>query len=282
MQYFPCDLLDQWADMIDMQTVGMYVFEHPKALTKLGQQAHKRYKQYLKLWTDFRQFQVDLEQDATDTGVQWSQDVPPPASPGNFACHLCTATFRDYKSLCAHVFKQHGLANVAHRYATGNHCRACLKVYHDRERLVHHLKYYRTGCLLKLSVSVLPLTDEELEEIATEVQVTTRTAKRRQRASGHVWPVTQAAGPLRPWPWQLQLSRLRPDRRYFDPDVLLEHPTWVSDVLTALPTEDSETILSILDRVPYHGTLESQVLQAFTHFADLFDSHETVEQHLAP
>eukprot|EP00438_Fugacium_kawagutii_P028947 Skav223612 [mRNA] locus=scaffold1522:66967:69546:- [translate_table: standard] len=280
MRFFPSDALDTWADMLDIQTVGTYVYEHPRALVQLGQRALKRYQQYLQLWSDFRQFQVALETDAADSNVQWSQELVQPASVGHFDCHLCSATFGTYKSLCTHVFKQHGLANIAHRFAIGNQCRACLKVYHDRDRLVHHLKYYRTGCLLKLSVTVAPLTDEALADLSSDQQAAKHSAKRRQRAGGHVWPVTQAAGPLRPWPWQRQLSQRNLDHRSTRPDLPDDQSAWVSTVLETLHTEDSAAVFHVLNRIPYHGTYEQQLLHAFAGLTELFDTHEVIEQHL--
>lgn len=181
--------------------------------------------------------------------------------------------------MCAHVFKQHGLANIAHRYASGNHCRACLKVYASRDGLIHHFKYYRTGCLVKLSVTVQPLTDEALATVQTEVQESRRLRKRQQRASGHVWPVTQAFGPLRPWPWQLALSRLQQDpHKVYDANVLRDHPAWISDVLDAVHSENPAQVLQVLDHIPYHCHLQACILRDFSHMVVLLDPQDAVER----
>ena len=100
--------------------------------------------------------------------IQWTFDEAPRTAPGAFQCDMCDKVFADHHALCTHVYKCHQVLNIAHRYALSHRCRGCLKQYHSREEVIHHLKYYRTGCLVKLILTVPPATDVELNELLAE------------------------------------------------------------------------------------------------------------------
>lgn len=189
------------AGLGDVQQLAQYSCEHPHALTKLCKQSIKVYSLYLDSWSQLRAFQQAFTTEATHYGIVFHDALLSPAGQCQFACHLCKTIFADYKSLCSHAFAQHGLANVAPSFAIGNTCRACLNVYHSRTQLVYHLKYYKTGYLLKLSVSVPPLDASELEEIRQTAREGNKQRQKQQRNKEHKWPVVQAHGPVRPWPW---------------------------------------------------------------------------------
>eukprot|EP00438_Fugacium_kawagutii_P014335 Skav219412 [mRNA] locus=scaffold377:97500:103085:+ [translate_table: standard] len=251
--------LTTWADLCDDQQIAQHCLENPKALRKLGKQAFKVYEGYLKLWQQFRIFQQQFFEDVTCLGIQRFQTELPTTQSVTYTCHLCAATFSDYKSLCGHVFKKHGIANVAHRFAASNTCRGCLKKYNSREQVIHHLKYFKTGCLLKLTVSVPPLSDEELNEILSSERTDRSIQKKQQRTHHHRWPVVQSVGPQRPWPWQRILTQLRKDARqsleYTDDEI----HAWFSHVMQALHTGGIETTLVALRQFPYHGNLAQSI-----------------------
>lgn len=152
------------------------------------------------------------------------------------------------------MFKKHNLANAAQRYAIGNQCRGCLKTYH-RDQLIHHLKYFKTGCLVKLSVLVPELADEELEQIQQDLAVDRAKSRNQQRRGAHKWPVVQAAGPIRPWPWVRRIDVIHHDRRPLPALTIDQIQQWVELVMFELFTCDVGRILAALDQQPYHGTL---------------------------
>eukprot|EP00438_Fugacium_kawagutii_P029390 Skav213042 [mRNA] locus=scaffold844:715291:720234:- [translate_table: standard] len=269
-----------WVDMADISQVAVYSFQRPQALTKLGRQVTKLYLGYLRIWRDFRAFQQHFSNDMEVFGVQWYQDPIADAQVGSFECHLCSATFVSYKALCTHIFKEHGMANVAHKYADLPTCRACLKCYNDRDRLVHHLKYFRTGCLLKLVLSVDPLTEEELATIQEHQQQLRRTSNKQPRKQRHAWPVVQAAGPLRPWPWQRGLQHTCHDQRPMEQVPTDAMDSWISDVLCATYALDFEMVYQVLSTHHYGGHLAHALLERFAHNSTLFSHADATDQFL--
>eukprot|EP00438_Fugacium_kawagutii_P005045 Skav203636 [mRNA] locus=scaffold1120:146269:148289:- [translate_table: standard] len=267
--------------LCDIQQIGQYSFQNPQCLTRLCKAAEKTYSLYLDMWAQFRAFQRAFHREALEYGVICTDSLLPPDTTYEFECHLCAATFKSHKALCAHVFKRHNLSNVAQRYAIGNQCRACLKTYHSRDQLIHHLKYYRTGCIVKLNILVPALTDDELQIIQQEASQTRAKQRAQQRTGTHKWPVVQAAGPLRPWPWVHNLAAIQPDKR---PPPLLpsaEIQTWVRQVLAQTFTGQVSHVLHALDQQPYHGILHDAILSGFrdTHQDPI--SKEDAEMHLA-
>ena len=121
--------------------------QHVKALSKLSKWAIKHYTAYLGIWKAFRRFQQLFEADATQYGFAWTVEQPATNAPATHECPTRQAIFPTYKALCTHTYKKHSELNLVQQYAIGNTCRSCLKVYHSRSQLVHHLKYMRTGCL---------------------------------------------------------------------------------------------------------------------------------------
>eukprot|EP00438_Fugacium_kawagutii_P034295 Skav220568 [mRNA] locus=scaffold2140:124648:130443:+ [translate_table: standard] len=251
--------LTTWADMCDDQQIAQFCFERPKALRSLGKQACKVYEGYLTIWHQFRAFQKQFHDDLVAWHVRIHSCEVVVAPGASYACHLCAATFHDYKSLCGHIFKKHGIANIAQRYAATNVCRGCLKTYHSREQVLHHLKYFRTGCLLKLSVTVPPITDEELQEILESEAHHKAACKTQQRNPSHKWPVMTAHGPQRPWPWHRTLSQMRHDLRLqpeIPPDALQQ---WTTSVLQQCSNADVSDTLAVLRQYEFHGTLASHL-----------------------
>eukprot|EP00438_Fugacium_kawagutii_P022407 Skav209128 [mRNA] locus=scaffold682:167178:169124:- [translate_table: standard] len=269
-----------WVESNDVSQLGQYSFQNPHALTKIGKTVNKLYMGYLRIWRDLRDFQQQFISDLNCFDVQWHQDPLVVAHIGSFACHLCSATFESYKALCSHVFKKHGLANIAHHYADSPTCRGCLKCYNDRDRLVHHLKYFRTGCLLRLVLTVPPLTEATLLEIQEQTQLNRKTFKSKPRKEHHAWPVIQAAGPLRPWPWQRGLCHLQRDARPAMPVSSEEMQQWLAEVLQATFDMQLESVFHALNRQPYHGELAHALYACFDHNSVLFSHSDAADRYL--
>eukprot|EP00438_Fugacium_kawagutii_P015216 Skav228710 [mRNA] locus=scaffold3960:153821:158698:- [translate_table: standard] len=252
----------QWAGALDFCSLAHQCHAHPKTLTHLGKRGLKACRLYLKLWQQFREFQQHMREDAHRYGIS-PQIAVPEVQPSFFQCDDCSATFSTYKALCTHVFKQHGDGNIAHQYAAGNCCRSCLKVYHSRTQLVHHLQYFRTGCLLHLIMTVPPLSLEALQEIRDEEHVVRHAKRHTVRTKEHKWPVEQAHGPKRPYPWHRANQQAAADTR-----PLPEHDTdevhqWIFHVLATLYQDQLFETYHQLTQFPYHGSLASQVTETF-------------------
>eukprot|EP00438_Fugacium_kawagutii_P014816 Skav234790 [mRNA] locus=scaffold69:110411:114246:+ [translate_table: standard] len=239
-----------WADMCDDQQIAQYCFERPKALRALGKQACKVYERYLSIWQQFRTFQKQFHDDVTAWNVQRSSREIPVQVGATYARRLCTAVFHDYQCLCGHVFKNMVMPTLP------------------------------TGCLLKLSVTVQPLTDIQLQEIFEEEAQVTAAQKTQQRKQRHKWPMTQAHGPQRPWPWQKVLSQMCQDQRQTqaipDQDVRL----WIATVIQQSSSFNVLQALESLKQYAYRGDLAAKLYHAVEELLPLQFTVEHVEQRL--
>eukprot|EP00438_Fugacium_kawagutii_P017753 Skav224498 [mRNA] locus=scaffold1478:110944:117147:- [translate_table: standard] len=248
----------------DDSRLAQLSYERPKLLTNFVKRATKVFLAYAKIWLGFRNFQKSYMLEADTLGVGFTVDSVPPLPldmPHSFHCDQCAATFDSYQKLCTHAFKQHGTPNLAQRYASTNVCRACLKMYNSRQEVIHHLKYMRTGCLVKLVMCKDPLTDEDLISLQ-EANKDVRRQKRNQlRTATHRLHMTRAAGPLLPWPWQRQLGLLLNDCR---PPPSVEDTLWpqvCETVLHATLNGELDAAFQALHSVPYHGDLAHHLVQ---------------------
>ena len=68
-----------------------------------------------------------------------------------FACHVCDAVCVSAKALRAHAYRVHGIRSSAAGFAdTDGVCPVCCWCYHDRSRLVFHLRHDSRPCLAHL------------------------------------------------------------------------------------------------------------------------------------
>ena len=95
---------------------------------------------------------------------------------GHYRCHKCDASFETFQALTAHLFAKHKTQCEAQEYSGSTLCRACLRQFWTRKRIVRHLQHDAPGCLRMLSshgIEVdrdLPPPDPSLEGLpATRV-----------------------------------------------------------------------------------------------------------------
>ena len=276
----PLTELDHPTQTVTPRALANYAFEHSRFLPLLCKKVITAYQSYLRLWRDFRQFQAAYDSEATAFGITWHSAIAPRSTEAFYSCDHCSATFPSFHGLCTHVWKQHQVAAVAQRYATGSTCRACLKRYDGRQQLIHHLRYFRTGCLLKLIATKLPMNDEDLEAIQQEDLAKIHATKRSQRKERHRHPVHRVAGPLMPWPWQRSMHFLRIDSRIVPVVIPNELEEWLSEVLQAVPTQDIHAIFQMLQQQPCRGELIHLITDAFVDFYHPEENVHSMEWYL--
>ena len=247
----------------DAEQLARHSAHNRKALTRLSKWGQDIYRAHLNIWKQFRAFQQHMDADALAFAVSWTQREQPAPSEGNHPCPHCDRSFTSYHGLCTHVFKKHGIHNIVQRYATSNGCRACLKVYHSRAQVLHHLRYVRTGCLARLLVTVAPLSDQDLEACLVEERALQATRRKQEREKTHKYPVQQGHGPLRPWPWQRAHVLSKQDSRDLTPlrPEVLE--SWLDDVLQSAQASDLAALYDKLMMQPYHGYLAQEAIHRF-------------------
>ena len=61
------------------------------------------------------------------------------------ACPHCEKSF-PYHKLSSHMFSQHGIRNNVRNYISGTICVCCLKDFHTRRKIVHHISFRSPRC----------------------------------------------------------------------------------------------------------------------------------------
>eukprot|EP00438_Fugacium_kawagutii_P021808 Skav230858 [mRNA] locus=scaffold1335:27242:32707:+ [translate_table: standard] len=275
----PDDAIQEVSSYAKVDLLARMCVHNPKALNRFVQKAVAIYAKYLRIWVIFRDFQRHIQEDLAKYGIIIAESDEPRPRPRGFACHECAAEFDSFGALCTHVFKKHNQGNLAPRFAPGNTCRACLKCYRGRTQLIHHLKYFRTKCLLKLMVSVPPLSDAELQELQDNEAAERKAHKGSQRTLGHKMPVIQASGPRRPWPWMRTLHSL-PAFQQDSP--IEEDDSWIFEVFASLQSCNVHDTLEILTQKPFTEVYLEQIMHVFSqsHCESGAVDVDTIEQHL--
>lgn len=90
-----------------------------------------------------------------------------------WTCEICNGAFGSKKALAAHAARSHGYRHVVLLYAVGDDCHVCCRRFHNRSRLVMHLRQ-ATSCLQTIQQCFPPISDgclaqlDEQEKIATD------------------------------------------------------------------------------------------------------------------
>ena len=83
-------------------------------------------------------------------------------------CEICSRKFANQMGLHTHMHKAHRGPIAARRYAAGEHCIACLKLFHTRDRLIQHLAQSSPRCMLVAIRSGGESTEEETYRLDEE------------------------------------------------------------------------------------------------------------------
>ena len=81
---------------------------------------------------------------------------PPPVPPPRLTCYDCGYEATSMAQLRSHAAGVHGFTMEARAYAPGSHCRACLKQFWDRPRLLWHLGHDSPACMALLTAYLPP------------------------------------------------------------------------------------------------------------------------------
>ena len=130
-----------------------------------------------------------------------TRGLPGAAAPDgayNYRCEACGSEHETYHGLQTHRTKQHGFVHPSQIYAYTSVCCACLKDYHQRFRLVRHLREGH-ACLEWLAKKAEPLSEEARQALQAEDNKLLRGARvqGRQRPVALCKPV-RIPGPLPP------------------------------------------------------------------------------------
>ena len=95
-----------------------------------------------------------------------------------------------------HMFKAHGCKAQVRLFATAETCPICLVHFHDRPRLLYHLKYSSPGCLPKLLHHADPVTEQEADLLDAADAEQRREERRKGVGLRKAWlPAVRLHGP---------------------------------------------------------------------------------------
>ena len=92
----------------------------------------------------------------------WSSEAPVESAA---TCELCGKVCTSHAALGVHQHKVHGCKAVARRFASGTQCAICDRNYHTRPRLITHLQYGTTTCLVAYLRSHSPMASQMTEAL---------------------------------------------------------------------------------------------------------------------
>ena len=91
--------------------------------------------------------------------------VEPEPMEKEFVCSTCGYVAETLTALGVHEHKKHGTKIVARRFAESHVCAGCHKSFHTRPRLLLHLQYGTTRCLLHCLRNCTPLSAMESDKL---------------------------------------------------------------------------------------------------------------------
>ena len=174
----PTDDIMDWLPILSLDS-------NWKGRVKAAGQACRRFRQAeaeAKTWQ--KRFDAAFR---ADGGVL--PDTPQPCQE-RWTCELCNGVFGSKKALAAHAARRHGYRNIVLLYAVGDECQACCRRFHNRSRLVEHLRA-ASLCLRTLQHCFPPISDECLAQL-DELE---RNATALLKKDG--WGQTKALLPMR-------------------------------------------------------------------------------------
>ena len=117
-----------------------------------------------------------------------------------FQCSQCSSQFCTYQRLSVHMFRKHGIkSSLCKHVGESTVCPVCLKQFHDRDRLLNHIRYRSRTCRGVIWARGPVITDAEHEDILQN----SRQKYRDLHASGHRRhfaraPAFRVSGPIAP------------------------------------------------------------------------------------
>jgi hypothetical protein len=84
-----------------------------------------------------------------------------------FRCDICDTSYGSARAVAAHNAQKHGYRRNEVRFAEGDTCQRCMKVFHTRPRLAGHF-VKAPACLAAHMSCFVPLSDEDLSTFSRE------------------------------------------------------------------------------------------------------------------
>lgn len=114
-----------------------------------------------KMCMDLQQTKKEHDRLLLDLGWEDQRQAVEDEEPVTVTCPTCGFTTKSYAGLAVHEQRVHGKRIIARRVACGSVCSICRRSYHTRPRLIMHLQYGRSPCLVQALRRGLVCSEDE-------------------------------------------------------------------------------------------------------------------------
>ena len=114
-----------------------------------------------KMCMDLQQTKKEHDRLLLDLGWEDQRQAVEDEEPVTVTCPTCGFTTKSYAGLAVHEQRVHGKRIIARRVACGSICSICRRSYHTRPRLIMHLQYGRSPCLVQALRRGLVCSEED-------------------------------------------------------------------------------------------------------------------------
>lgn len=135
-------------------------------LRQLFRQVEKIHCYRNRMCLDLKQQKIQHDELLIQNG--WTapaEDTTPVPDALDYVCATCGYKAGSLTALGVHEHKKHGTKIVARRFASGAVCNGCHKSFHTRPRLLLHLQYGTTRCLVHCLRSCTPIPAGEVDKL---------------------------------------------------------------------------------------------------------------------
>ena len=129
----------------------------------------------------------------------WATSVAHRSLGEQWVCDECSSQCKSKQALAAHKFKKHGVTRLTRHYVGGTHCVACLRQFHERNRLIQHLERASPRCRQEVLARLPKLCPEIVQRLDQEAAAHVRRLAAEGRSRVHAaLPCVRLNGPLLP------------------------------------------------------------------------------------
>ena len=185
----------------------------PKQWRKLVKQAIANAKERIKQRADLKDFHATFITEARASGllIYISTSLSKAESEAikssitntqvqSRSCAICNTSFLTVQKLKLHQYRVHGIKHPLRRHITGNSCPCCLRYFHTRNTVLHHLRYPTRHCYKRLFEQQPFLSKEESDQLDEQENERQKQARKagQPEASARL-PFFTLQGPHEAW-----------------------------------------------------------------------------------
>lgn len=158
-----CDWMPQLDDLSNVNAWGVLKLKW-KQIHKLVQKVEALHCFRNKMCLELQQTKQEHDRLLNELGWEDRRETAVETDIAVVTCQECGFTTKSYAGLSVHEQRVHGKRIIARRVATGPVCSICYRSYHTRPRLIIHLQYGHSPCLVRALRRGLLCSEEEARQ----------------------------------------------------------------------------------------------------------------------